>query len=291
MRVLYATDGGAAAVDARRLLEALAAREDTHVTSVSVVPSGMPQLRHLSAALRSDEARRGTAHDAVDEAVRALTDAGFEGGGVVREGPITQTLAEATAEHDADVIVAGSGVGWIGGRLLGSVSTSLLHTAPTSVLIVHDPPRDDDAEVVAGVDGSSHALHAVDVAARLLDPARCAVTVVSAGTLLAPTLSPPYTGYAVSAPSPEVEDEVLGPARAHADDAVRVLAARGFRARAHVMLGHPVRRLLTTVDDMAASLAIVGSRGLGALDRAVMGSVSDQVVRHAPATLVGRGGG
>lgn len=128
MRVVYATDGGAAAVSARRLIEALAV-----------------------------EAARSAARDAVDRAVSELTDAGFDADGVVREGPTTPTLVEVATAGDADLIVAGSGTGWLGGRLLGSVSTSLLYTAPTSVVIVHEPPRSADAEVVAGVDGSSHA--------------------------------------------------------------------------------------------------------------------------------------
>jgi len=35
-------------------------------------------------------------------------------------------------------------------------------------------------------------------------------------------------------------------------------------------------------------LVAVGSRGLGPIARAILGSVSDQVVRHSPAALIGR---
>lgn len=288
MRVLYATDGGAAAVDAGRLLEALARRDDVEVLAGSVVPTGTPELRHLNAVLRSDDARQASARDAVDAAVSGLRGAGFAVEGVVREGRSAATLTQIATDEAVDLIVVGSGVRWIGGRLLGSVSTHLLHNAPTSVLIAHTPPRTTPAAIVAGVDGSDCALHAVDVAARLLDPQRCAFTVVAVGTLMAPTMTPPYAGYAVSAPTPEVEADVLAPAHEHADAAVKALTGRGFDAHAHVVLGHPVRRLMTTVDDVGASVAVVGSRGLGALDRAAIGSVSDQVARHAPATLVGR---
>jgi len=288
MRVLYATDGGAAASDAGRLVGSLADRGRTEVVVASIIATGMPELRHLSAALQSDDARRKVADDAVDRAVTALRAQQLTADGVVREGRPTATLLEVAEEHEAELIVAGSGVTWFGARLLGSVSTGLLHAAPTSLLIVHAAPAGEHGRVVVGVDGSDHAVRALDVASRFLDPDRCTMTVLCAAKLLAPTLMPPYTGYATSAPSPEVEAEALAPARGHAEQAAEVLRGRGFTADVAVMLGHPVKRLLTEVDQAGAALAVVGSRGLDALDRAALGSVSDQVVRHAPATLVGR---
>ena len=288
MRVLYATDGGTPAEDAGRLVELLADRERTDVVVASIVPTGMPELRHLVAALQSDDARRKVAHDAVDQAVAALRAQQFTVDGVVREGRPAATLLEVAEEQQADLIVAGSGVSWFGARLLGSVSTGLLHAASMSLLVVHAAPTGVPGNVVVGVDGSDHAARAVDVASQLLDPDRCAVTVVCAAKLLAPTLAPPYMGYATVAPSPEIEEEALAPARNNAEHAVEVLRRRGFTADVAVMLGHPVKRLLTEVDETGAALAVVGSRGLDALDRAVLGSVSDQVVRYAPATLVGR---
>ncbi len=288
MRLLYATDGGTAAVDAGRLIVTMARREDAHVTVASVVVTGLPQLRHLSAALQSDETRRQLARDAVEDGRQTLDAAGFVTDGVVRDGRPAATLTEIAVEQDVDLIVAGSGVRWIGGRLLGSVSTDLLHCAPMSVLIVHDAPRTATTNVVCGTDGSDQSLAAIDVAGALLDPERCTVTVVSAAELLAPMMSPPYVGHATSPPSPEAEAEVMQPARDNADLAVRRMVARGFKARPRAVMGHPVKRLLSEIDDLGAALAVVGSRGLDALDRAALGSVSDQVVRHAPATLVGR---
>lgn len=288
MRVLYATDGGAAARDAGRLIELLADRGRTELVVASVVASGMPELRHLSAAFQSDEARRKIADDAVDEAVATLRAQQFIVDGAVYEGRPVATLLEIAREREVELIVVGSGVRWLGGRLLGSVSTSLLHTAPTSVLVAHAAPVGAPARVVAGVDGSDHATRALEVATAFLDPDRCAVTVFSAAKLMAPTLTPPYTGYATSAPSPEIEEEALAPARAHAERAAELLRGRGVTADVVVTLGHPVKRLLAEVDHSGAALAVVGSRGLDALDRAALGSVSDQVVRHAPAALVGR---
>lgn len=288
MRVLYATDGGAAAVAACELVAQLADRDAVEVTVASVVATGPPELRHLSAAFSSDEARLQVARDAVDRAVTSLRSSDVATDGVVREGRPATALIEIATERDADIIVMGSGIRWFGGRLLGSVSTSVLHSAPMSVLVVREAPPTEPAHVVVGVDGSQHATRALDVAIEFLDPHRCAVTAVAAAKLMAPTLTPPYRGHATTAPSPELEAEVMAPAREHAGRAVERLTDAGFAADAHVVLGHPVKRLLAHVDHVGAALTVVGSRGLEGLDRAMLGSVSDQVVRFAPATLVGR---
>lgn len=288
MRVLYATDGGDTALDAGQFIEAIADRGRVHVTVASAIPTGLHSLRYIGPALQSHEARRRGAHEAVEQARQTLDAAGFDTDGLVVEGHPADTLTRTAGEREVDLLVAGSGVRWMGGRLLGSVSTDLVHCAAMAVLIVNEPPRRESTNVVVGVDGSAHAERALDVAMDFLDPRRCTVTVVCVAELMAPALGPPYVAHATSALSSEQEAEVMQPAHEQADQVVQRLADRGFDARSHVIMGHPVKRLLGEIDVIGADLAVVGSRGLDALDRATLGSVSDQVVRFAPATLIGR---
>ncbi len=49
----------------------------------------------------------------------------------------------------------------------------------------------------------------------------------------------------------------------------------------HVGLGRPDKEIVTLADRLGAGLIVVGSRGIGGIRRALMGSVSDSVVRHA----------
>jgi nucleotide-binding universal stress UspA family protein len=62
----------------------------------------------------------------------------------------------------------------------------------------------------------------------------------------------------------------------------------GFEVHTGVLSGSPASHLLKEAESISADLVVIGSRGLGPVKRALVGSVSDQVVRHAPATLVGR---
>jgi nucleotide-binding universal stress UspA family protein len=46
-------------------------------------------------------------------------------------------------------------------------------------------------------------------------------------------------------------------------------------------MGRPDEEIVVLGEEIAAGLIVTGSRGLGGIRRALMGSVSDSVVRHA----------
>jgi nucleotide-binding universal stress UspA family protein len=163
----------------------------------------------------------------------------------------------------------------------------MLHGA-TPLLVVREAPVGDRPNVLIGTDGSQHAEHAVDLAASFLDQSRCDVAVVSVAVLMTATPSAPYGGYATSAPTEELEREATAPAREATEKAAASLRARGFDPRTFVVMGHPVKRLIGMADSLDPELLVVGSRGLGYPERAFLGSVSDQMVRLAPACLIGR---
>jgi nucleotide-binding universal stress UspA family protein len=52
-------------------------------------------------------------------------------------------------------------------------------------------------------------------------------------------------------------------------------------ATAHLAIGQPNQQIVALAEKVDAGLIVVGSRGLGGVSRALMGSVSDSVVRHA----------
>jgi nucleotide-binding universal stress UspA family protein len=68
------------------------------------------------------------------------------------------------------------------------------------------------------------------------------------------------------------------------DDAVAQLALAG--AETVVLDGAPGPALCQLAEALPASVMVLGSRGIGGLRRAVLGSVSDHVVRNAPCPVV-----
>ena len=52
-------------------------------------------------------------------------------------------------------------------------------------------------------------------------------------------------------------------------------------AEAHLRIGKPDEEIVSQAEELGAGLIVIGSRGLGGIRCALMGSVSDSVVRHA----------
>jgi nucleotide-binding universal stress UspA family protein len=66
------------------------------------------------------------------------------------------------------------------------------------------------------------------------------------------------------------------------DEQVRhIEEAGGTVAEAHLRLGRPDDQIVRVSEESGAGLIVMGSRGRGGVRRALMGSVSDSVVRHA----------
>jgi len=61
----------------------------------------------------------------------------------------------------------------------------------------------------------------------------------------------------------------------------RVKLAGGTLAGAHLRMGKVALEIVALAEELGADMIVMGSRGLGGVRRALMGSVSDSVVRHA----------
>lgn len=58
-------------------------------------------------------------------------------------------------------------------------------------------------------------------------------------------------------------------------------AAGGAVAQAHLRVGRPDKEIVGLGEELGAGLIVIGSRGLGGIRRALMGSICNTVVRHA----------
>jgi len=61
----------------------------------------------------------------------------------------------------------------------------------------------------------------------------------------------------------------------------KVREAGGTIAQAHLRMGEAATEIVDLAEELGAGLVVLGSRGLGGIRRALMGSVSDSIVRHA----------
>jgi nucleotide-binding universal stress UspA family protein len=65
------------------------------------------------------------------------------------------------------------------------------------------------------------------------------------------------------------------------EQAERIGSEGGKVAEAHLRTGRADKEVVRISEELGVGMIVMGSRGLGAVSRALMGSVSDSVVRHA----------
>jgi nucleotide-binding universal stress UspA family protein len=86
--------------------------------------------------------------------------------------------------------------------------------------------------------------------------------------------------------SKEVMKSVLEQAEGDAqsfieEQAEQIRASGGKVAETHLQTGEPDKEIVRLSEELGAGTIVIGSRGLGAVRRALMGGVSESVVRHA----------
>ena len=116
---------------------------------------------------------------------------------------------------------------------------------------------------------------------------------MSVADVLDPSLADDATGHAAASLTPAELDSDNRAAHARGQEAVEttVSALLGQTTlqdavEARVIEGEPGPALCKLATDEGASVIVVGSRGRGGIKRALLGSVSDYVVRNAPCSVV-----
>ena len=96
------------------------------------------------------------------------------------------------------------------------------------------------------------------------------------------TVAPGYPSYDVRVP--EIVEQLRKQAEKILDEQVEKIERDGGKvAQKHLRIAerHRAQQIVRVAEEIRAGLIVMGSRGLGGVRRALMGSVSDSVVRHA----------
>jgi nucleotide-binding universal stress UspA family protein len=139
--------------------------------------------------------------------------------------------------------------------------------------------------VLAPVDGSTRALHAVPWAEKLAGPD---------GTVVLLRVVPPQPDYAESLFSlvgaedrvQEIQDAWARTAKADMDEAEALLSGSGVTVEQMVAEGEPDEEIVAAAARRGVQMIAMASHGRGAVGRAIFGSVADRVARTAPVPVL-----
>ncbi|GEL20375.1 universal stress protein [Pseudonocardia asaccharolytica] len=201
----------------------------------------------------------------------------------VRAGYAVPVLCEES-ERARLVVVGSRGLGGFTGLLVGSVAVGLAAHASSPVVVVRGAlPEESSAPVAVGVDGSPVSEAALAFAFEAASWRGVPLVAVHtwSDVLLDPTLVPLLDWDAIEADERQVLAERLaGWSGKYPDVQVRRVVVRDRPAKALVEWSGE------------AQLVVVGSRGRGGVAGALLGSVSQTLLRHAhcPVAVVRSGG-
>jgi nucleotide-binding universal stress UspA family protein len=274
-RVVVGTDGSESATVATRW--AVEEAELHRATIEVVLVWSYLDQHHVDHSQRFDPdyteaSARATLASWVDEALGP--DAAVEQRAVCDLAP--RALVEAS--DTADLLVLGArGTGGFEGLLLGSVSERVAQHATRPVAVVRAAAPVLGGRVVVGVDGSARSLGALRWAAAEARAREAALDVVHAWRLPMMTTPP---GMAIVPDLSTIE----GVGREVLDAALADPALSGLHTRPHLTNRSPAAALMSLAD--GAGLVVVGTRGLGRVTGTLLGSVSRQLLHHAPCPVV-----
>lgn len=245
------------------------------------------------AALRWLETQRDFGYDYLHKLRPRLEAAGVPVSIESLIGPVAGTILGAADAHGAGLIaMATHGRSGLERLRLGSVADRVVRTSPVPVLLVRQPhPERSSAEaavrrVLLPLDGSALSEAAVPVAAYVAKAFQVSVTVMRAV---------PYTPYMWGPARYEVSDTVAlaelmtameQSAKEYVEQACEELRAGGVECRAQVVRANPGLAIAERTLAHPGTLVVMSTHGRTGVERAVMGSVTDYVVRNAAGAVL-----
>jgi nucleotide-binding universal stress UspA family protein len=286
-KILLATDGSSQATRAARMAITLSEKLDSelHVTYVEPLPepfaspeflSRYPDFRDELRKIAEREAREKLGKEA-----QKIREMGEVAGAHARVGRPDAEIVRLAEEIGAGLVVVGSrGLGPLRRALIGSVSDSIVHHAHCPVLVVREGEEEYlPGRILLALDGSEEAEAAGRAAMEISNATGSELHIVFA-LRTDPQLPYPYPLLGERWGS--MIEQAKRDARMFVDAMAEEIEAEGGKVKdAHLVFGKPEAEIVKLGEELEAGLIVVGSRGLGGVDRALMGSVSDSVVRHA----------
>ena len=146
-------------------------------------------------------------------------------------------------------------------------------------MTTNDPPR---TVILAAVDDSVLAEQVIQVAVSLAATKTAELHVTHVVDTL-PVASASLGGSAVALPGPR---ELLRSGHELLTRLVRVASDRGARPTGHLRLGVAWKTIVQLATDIDADVLVLGTHDPGGLERLLLGSVTEILVRKAPCSVV-----
>ncbi len=283
-KYLVPTDGSSNSEEAIKTAVSLAKKSGGSITLLSVLDSDSFMTgSQVNVSISEVMDKNKKAFDELNtKYIDKYSDPAFEFKTIVKTGNVANEIIEES-ENGYDLIVIGSrGLSAISRTFLGSVSNKVVNSAHASTLVVKEYNENDFSKILIPVDGSKNSKRAMYIAAeigRLFNSELTLLNVVSKLQV------------------PEIRGVDFGilkdyyPVLSKNSEYLLAEAAKKIEDYPfNIKLESKVGSIADTINDVAEEgdydIIALGSRGLGKISRAFIGSVSNAVLHHTKRSVL-----
>lgn len=284
MNVLVATDGSKYGGWALNWAATLPLVERPRVTALHVLDVAALRAPFLSQPVMAgteryiqEEIQRMEARSAktLKEATQQFASLKLKGTARKEQGPVAPTILRCAPKRDGLLVVGSQGLDALDRFMLGSVSTNLIHHATCPVLVVKgeaSPLR----RIILAIDGSDASAKALKFVLAKLRPDGS----TGKGGRVPIHVCVLHVMPLIMYPGLEAASKKL------LEQSVQKLIKAGYTAEPLCYLGNPAEEIMKTASQQQADLIVMGAKGLSAIARFLIGSVSTRVVQHAKGAVL-----
>ncbi|TKB55716.1 MAG: universal stress protein [Nitrospira sp.] len=284
MKLLVATDGSKYGQWALNWVATLPLAEPATITALHVLDVAALRAPFLAQPVMAgteryiqEEVQRMEARSVktLKEARQLLASLKLKGRVCKDQGTVAPTILKHAPKRDGLLVVGSQGLDALDRFMLGSVSTNLIHHATCPVLVVKEeaaPLR----RILLATDGSEASTKALKFILAKFRPDRSIGKRGGAPIHVSVFHVLPLVMY----PGLKEGSKTL------LEQSVQKLVKAGFTAEPLCYLGNPAEEIIKAASRQKADLIVMGAKGLGAIARFLLGSVSTRVVQHANSSVL-----
>jgi nucleotide-binding universal stress UspA family protein len=284
-RIVVPLDGSAFAEAALPPATSIARQTVAHLELVMVHQAQLTGASPMGAIEVDERIRDQETRYLAAEAQQIAADSGVPAMWAVLDGPVVTTLAGyARSRRAALVVMSTHGRGGVGRFFLGSTADRLIRALQCAMLLLRPAQQTAISELGLGprilvpLDGSTRSEAILDQ----LSATFPGTTELELVRVAVPPITTPLPFAGASPIPPELVEQEYQLAEEYLQGVAARLRKKGFAVRAAAVTDlSPASAIAERARARRCDLIAIATRGVGGLERALLGSVADKVIRGA----------